>query len=276
VLKEKGQMDELTAQDWAMYGGEGEDPLSFSYSHGMNGGGGGADGDFVVRKKKKSVSFPLKGNQSEDVVLREIHHETPDLATLFDGVRTNHGAPIYERVENKRVIPYNVQHGASLLLDAHNDQDIRLGYEALKEIQMLAACDDEFTRVDPFVVIYDTFTTGTCKIYVEEVVPISDLLLARFFDFHYKVVIMEDIESNPRNFKAIKARPYVGKTHTDVQSLGCSDMVKQRLSAEQTKLVQIYMLRMGPQSSSFVCDFDWLETQTKAMGKVLTQKSNPL
>jgi len=255
-------MDGLTPQDWAMYGGGGEE-YYYPENNNGRGGGGGERGDFVKRSKK-SVSF-----ESDNLILKEIHHEQPDMSQLFEGIKTSHGAPLYEQVEDKRIISYNIQHSASLLLDAHNDQEIRLGYEALKEIKLLAQCNDEFTRVDPLVVIYDTFSTGTCKIYVEEVVPISDLLLARFFDFHYKVVIMEDIESNPRNFKSIKARPYTGRSYVEFQSVGCSKMVKDRLSLEQTKLIQIYMLRMGPQASSAVCDFDWLETQTKAMGKVL-------
>jgi hypothetical protein len=147
-----------------------------------------------------------------------------------------------------------------------------LGYESLREIKRLADCDDEFTQVDPLVVIYDTFTTGTCKIYVEETIPISTLLLARYFGLDYKITIMEDIESNPRLFSSIKVRPYEGKQSQDFQPLGCSDLVEQRLKPDQRRLIQIYMIRMGVQSSASVCDEEWLEAQTKAVGKVLMQQ----
>jgi hypothetical protein len=58
----------------------------------------------------------------------------------------------------------------------------------------------------------------------------------------------------------------------DFQSLGCTQKVESKLKEQQRKLVTIYMIRMGAQSSASVCDPDFLETQTRAIGKVLLQQ----
>lgn len=309
-------MDEISAADYARYsGGSYDDPYGYYPSYEpstvaprstriSDKGKEEADddddepprmslnNDFVVKKKaKRAVSFQEPayfvaspsgfaggGSNNNDLIQREIIREQPDLFALFkeaDG-KTGSDAPIEQRAQNKRVVPYNVQHGAQLLLDAHLDGDIKLGYEALASIRKLAECDDEYTDVDPNVVIKDTFSTGVFTTKVKEVVPISILLLARFLDLTFTVSLTQDMESQPRSFKTVRVKPYRGQRLKGYQSLGCYTAVKQRLSHEPEstwRLIQIHMIRLGVQSPAFVCDLEWLETQTAAMGKVLSRQS---
>lgn len=300
-------MDEVTPEDYARYlgiGGGGGYYGNYDYApqehHSMmslsNGKGKEEEdetparsnnSDFVVKKKaKRSVSFQTPSSNSfygggnrgsgSGVILREIVRQEPDLTALFDeaGGSTGYDAPIV-RSESKRVIPYNVQHGAALLLEAHEDGDIRLTHE-LPTIRELAACDDEYTEADPSVVIWDTLSTGKCNIYLQEVLPVSYLLLARYLNLDYTVTIMEDVESKPRSFQEVHVEPYTGQRSEGMQTLGCQELVRQRLSKEPKstwRLVEIYMLRMGPLSPQFVVNDEWLEAQTVAMGKVLTRQS---
>lgn len=295
------RMDDISPEEWARYTGDGgggnfysdyqpieppstskgkeeyyddDDPAPMSLSN-----------DFVVKKKvKRSVSFQQQqhngyyGGGGDDVIQREIVREKPDLNKLFIEAEgfTGFNAPIERSGELKRIIPYNVCHGAKLLLAAHGDGDIRLGNEAVMQLRKLSACDDEYTATDPTVVIWDTLSTGTCKIYVQEVVPISVLLLARHFDLHYTITIMEDTESKPRPFTGVNVEPYYGQRVEGPPPLGCALAVKQRMAREpaaKTRLVEIFMLRIGALSPETACDGEWIETQTELIGKVLNRQS---
>jgi len=286
-------MDDLTPEDWAKYGG-----YDYGGGRSVRGSGKGkeeeeegdeqdysmslskssrAKSDFVVKKRNKTVTFAPYGNDDDGLIQREIEHPTKNMDQLLldVGGSTGYNVPIQSRIDNKKIIPYDIQHSAHLLLEAHQQQDIILPQEALSSIKKLAECNDEFTQIDPLVVIHDTFNTGTCKIHVKEVVPISVLLLARYFNLTYSVHITDEMESNPRPFKTVKVKPYHGKSTQHIQSLGCEALVKAYMKrVEQWKLVEIYMLRMGAQSSvTLAGDEDWLEMQTKAIGKVLNKQA---
>ena len=287
-----GLMDDLTPEDWAKYGGgygygevkrvglldekdkEDEDDYSMSLSSKPS----RSKSDFVVKKRNKTVTFSqYEDDKDDDLIQTEIEPKQSNIDQLLldVGGSTGYNAPIQSRIDNKKIIPYDIQHSAYLLLEAHQQQDIRLPRETLSSIKKLAECNDEFTQIDPMVVIFDTFSTGTCKIHVKEVVPISVLLLARHFNLTYSVRITDEMESNPRPFKGVKVKPYHGKSTQHIQSLGCQAMVNAYMKrAEQWKLVEIYMLRMGAQSSvTLAGDEDWLEMQTKAIGKVLNKQA---
>lgn len=274
-----GGDDRLTAEDWALYGGgyslgtpsfyndkgkEEEDDEVFKkpsfYSS-----------DFVSRKKRVQQHDP------DDPIVREIERQPEDVEQLLKlaGGSTGFNTPIQESEFNKRVIPYDIQHSADTLLRAAQGGEIRLGREAFQTIKRLADCADEFTQVDPRVVLYDTFTTGVCEIYVKEVVPISILLLARYFNLDYSVQITKDLESVARPFREVKVKPFRGTLTTHVQGLGCQDAVKRAMQNNVAKwsLVKMYMMRVGAQSpTSIAGDYEWIEAQTRAIGSVINKQ----
>lgn len=289
--------DGLTPEDWARYGGGYYSSYSSSSSSYLredddyDDKGKEEEDEDVTFKKPLSYSsdFVSKNTTNSrkkrvldpsDPVVREIEREPENVEQILKmaGGRTGIDAPIQEIEFNKRVIPYEIQHSASVLLEAHQSGDIRLGYEALENIKKLADCADEFTEIDPKVVIYDTFSTEVCKIYVKEVVPISILLLARHFGLEYSIQITKDLESNPRPFRDVKVKPFHGDlvVFNHVQSLGCEEAVKQRMqnNSIQWNLVRMYMIRVGPQSAAnLVGDFEWFEAQTRAIGSVLQRQA---
>lgn len=284
TAKKTNMEDRLTADDYAKYGGGGtyfasyhyedkgkeeydDDEDSFKRPLSKN-----SNSDFVSKKTRKT-------RDPNDVILREIEREPENLDRVLDLAGGHTGfwdAPIQESIAlNKRIISYDVQHSATLLLDAHENKDIRLGYESHETMKKLAQCADEYTEVDPRVVIYDTFNTGVCKIYVKEVIPISILLLARHFNLDYTLQITADLESKPRSYKDIKIKAFHGGSTDHVQGLGCEEAVKKCIQGvTQWNLVKMYMIRVGAHSSTeIIRDFDWLENQTRAIGLVLARQA---
>lgn len=285
-------MDDISPDDWAKYGGGGGGYGGYSSPKGKE-EEDEEEGmslypkqtrhsDFVL-KKRKNTNNGYYGNhrgreEDDDLIQKEIHREPVDTNKLFAeaGWSTGFNTPIQESISNKRIIPYDTRHGAALLLNAYEGKEVNFSREMVAVLQKLADCDDEFTEVDPKIVIYDQLSTGTCTIYVEEVVPVSILLLARYFNLAYSITITEDMESKPRYFRDVKTEPPQGRStqFKNIQGLGCAEAVKRAVRKdEQWKLIQIYMIRMGAQSpQSILEDPDWLETQTRAIGNVLNRE----
>ena len=262
--------DRLTAEDWALYGGGYHAPFL-----GGDKGKEEADDDYddgIFKKPLSSYSTKKRVLDDDDPVVREIEREPEDVSRLLKlaGGRTGFSTPIPESAFNKRIIPYEIQHSASTLLDACDSKEIRLGHEAFQAIKRLADCADEYTEVDPRVVIYDTFPTKAFQVYVKEVVPISILLLARHFNLYYSIQ-----GSEMRSFKDVKVKPFRGTITNHIQGLGCQEAVKEAMKNNTTKwsLVKMYMMRVGAQSpTSIAGDYDWIEAQTRAIASVLQKQ----
>jgi hypothetical protein len=264
--------DRLTAEDWALYGGGYHAPF-------LGGDKGKEEADYddyddggIFKKPLSTKKRSLVGLDDDDPVLREIEREPEDVSRVLKlaGGRTGFSAPIPESAFNKRIIPYEIQHSASTLLDACNNKEIRLGHEAFQAIKRLADCADEYTEVDPRVVIYDTFPTKAYQVYVKEVVPISILLLARHFNLYYSIQ-----GSEMRSFKNVKVKPFRGTITNHIQGLGCQDVVKEAMQNNVAKwsLVKMYMMRVGAQSpTSIAGDYEWIEAQTRAIASVLQKQ----
>jgi hypothetical protein len=269
--------DGLTREDWARYGGY---EYSFSNARGEElGDDKGKEEEEYKNDFKKpfsnSVLQKKRKDDFDDPVVRQINREPENVERLVKlaggsssvGIRNT---PIAEIDMSQPVIPYEIQKSAFLLMRADENGDIRLNQEALQNIKRLSECINEYTEVDPRVVIYDTFVTESgFKIYLKEAVPISILLLARYFGLEYA------FESESRSFKDVKVKPFHGSLLNHVQDLGCEKGVKLRMQSDDPKwyAVRLYMLRVGPQSSeNIVGDYDWFEAQTRAIGLILQKK----
>lgn len=261
--------DGLTREDWARYGGY---DYSFSNTGGLGDDKGKEEEEYFKKPFSNSISKKKRKDDFDDPVVRQIEREPENIERLVElaGGSSTRNTPIAEIDMSQPIIPYEIQKSAFLLMRADENGDIRLNQEALQNMKRLSECINEYTEVDPRVVIYDTFVTESgFKIYLKEVVPISILLLARHFGLEYS------FESESRSFKDVKVKPFHGSLLNHVQELGCEKGVKLCMQSSDPKwyAVRLYMLRVGAQSSeNIIGDYDWFEAQTKAIGLILQKQ----
>ncbi len=185
--------------------------------------------------------------------------------------RTTGGAPI----------PVRVQKAAETLL----------GYSELKqsvkrEMQILFDRPDDSAVIDPLIVISKTVSTGTCSIFLEEEVPVSQLLLARVLNARFVVQVTQKASMPPENFEevAVKASRSGGGIRARAQPFyvaDCLESVVQRIAEDddvENLLYQIraYMWSLGPISSREASDFDFLETHAEAFRQIRSGKLVPV
>jgi hypothetical protein len=138
---------------------------------------------------------------------------------------------------------------------------------------------DETCQVDPFIVISaslaisDTFTA-----YLEEVVHLSEFILARVLNATFVVQVTPKMKTQPVPYNdpdlGITVSPYLGSSETTRgQPFGiresleaCSD----RLDDEARLQVRAYMLSLGVMSSRLVATMDFIEDQADIFKDVLS------
>lgn len=207
-----------------------------------------------------------------------------DPDTLLDGM-TMVGAsvePIQERVDTAIIIPYAIKHAAEVLMDAHTQRDIRLSGGALSDMGQLLKCDDEFTTYDPPVIICDSLDTGTCRIYVKEVVPISILLMAMFFKCTYTIEVISGVSSNAKTYEDVQVKAFHDSNAEYAQPFGCREHVELAIQESNidvdtaTRLSQYYMYKLGPLSSETASDPNFIQDHVDRLGKFVTSEKNVL
>lgn len=241
--------------------------------------------DFVQQQQqpKKSVRFVEQEEEDDQIVPIDLSNpvvkriKPKDNGDLFDGLKkvANLG-PIEEQRKNMTIIPYYIHNAATTLVGAHNDRDINLSQAAFNDLSRLSACRDEFTTIDPIIVISDTLFTGSCNIYLKEAIPVSFLVLAHYLKLTYGVEVVPDVTSKSKLYTEVTVKPYHGKETKHAQEFGCEEAVKAALKQrgknwqEMLKLVQIHYARVGAISPDVACDYTFIEAQLNVMSKVLS------
>ncbi len=231
-------------------------------------------------KKQQRVSFRddddvmLPQDATNPVVARiQPQDNVEDLFKNMENV-ANLG-PVQDQRKNRVVIPYYIHSAASSLVVAQKNREVNLSGQALSSLQKLAACDDEFTMIDPIVVISDTLFTGSCNVYMKEALPISFLILAHHLKLTYTLEVMPGVNSKAKPYTEVNLKPYHGKETKHAQEFGCEEAVKVALKQrgpnwnEMLRLVKIHFARIGPISSADVCEYAFIEAQLSVMTKVL-------
>lgn len=167
--------------------------------------------------------------------------------------------------------------------------DIRLTNDTKEEVEMIMQCTDDGTIVDPQITIYASVPTGTCQIYMKEVVPLSLFLIALACKAMYFVQVTGKSKSTPANFDSVVCKPYKGDAEQQpnmAQPFELEKIINDQLAQEgqEDKIDQVmaYMYVIGPVSSQDACDREFIETHLEQVKRIFSgefilveQKSAP-
>jgi len=184
-------------------------------------------------------------------------------------------APLQKRIRSEFVVPFRVQLSADILLQ--NAGKSRLSNITCSELQRIVDCDDEFTIVDPYVVLCDTIPAGAFKVYMKEAVPVSRLLLLRALKCTYGV------GTKLRSYSGdVTVRPFKDTRTTHVQGFGCDRAIEDALETagldepEVMAHVRAYMIKVGAQPSYVACDCEFLDAHLKEVKNIINGTSSHL
>jgi len=227
--------------------------------------------DFSFDEPVRSVR--LAQHQPESIVLKKFESHDVDPSTLLEGYTASaNAAPIQLRPRDQIVIPYRIYNAAIEIMEAYASKEIRIRHDTQTDMEAILTCDDEFTKTDPYVVLCDTLSTGSCKIYMKEVVPTSILLLAQALTCTYQVEIMPGKRSNPKLYTLVTVKPFHDSITDYAQPFGCEEAVREQLGDQADdiiKQVQVFMLKLGVIPSREACLAHFLAETGLAVKKLL-------
>jgi hypothetical protein len=132
-------------------------------------------------------------------------------------------------------------------------------------------------QVDPLVSMVYFADTGSCKIHLKEVVPISTYLLLCVLGCTYFVQVTPKAKTAPELFSIVPVKPFKGNQGNDnVQTFGTEEILTAKVEPELMEQVKAYMLSLGPLSSVTVSDREWINEQLESFKQILDGKLVPL
>jgi hypothetical protein len=220
----------------------------------------------------------LDGDEEE-----EEEQEKPQARALAMKRKTNEEAEMLKDVEllvtvkripeGSLIIPHAVQEAAAAIA---KNSDITLSREARRELASLRSKYDEFAIRDPLVVLRATEQTGTCVIFMSELVPISSYLLARHLRLKYFVQITDKIKTKAKTYDEVLPIAFDGKNdEPQGQPFGLADALREMAPELEDFLFQIryYMFAQGPMSPYEVCSVTYIEEQLEAFADIRSGKT---
>lgn len=197
----------------------------------------------------------------------------PRAQEMFAGMEV--GVPI-RRGQRGAKVPLRAQLAIDEILSYARSKDITLDGKTLESLTMLTQRPDEFTIIDPLVTLSAVVETGTCKIYLKDVVPVSRYLLARTLGATYFVQVTPKAKTPPNTFDEVVVKPFKNSQSIDSkQLLGTEDIVEQKLrdledvnADELLRQTQAYMFALGPTSTLEASSPEYVETHLEAFRKI--------
>ena len=182
------------------------------------------------------------------------------------------------RMGPRPVVPCEEGMAAETLVHAasrEGGQRITLSSGVQSEIQKLTKQVDEFTQIDPLVVVStNLIVSDSFRAYLEETMPISKYLLARALHARFNVVISAKTKTRPVPFDdpnlLMEVTPFLNKDDRG-QSFNIDDCIG-AAEPDEDKLLQIraYMISLGKLSPRQTCDLDFLDEQQEMFKSILT------
>ncbi len=185
--------------------------------------------------------------------------------------------PVNRGNGSKVTVPLRAKQAAEELLLQAKNRDIALTRETRQDLDNLTQHPDEFTIVDPVVVITASVDTGTCRIHLKEVVPVSMLLLARVLGATFFVQVTPKAKTPATVYDEVSVRPFRDSRSAESnQPFGIEKAVEELIAqnedmAADELMVQVkaYMFSVGPTSTLEASGLDFLELHTEAFKKIL-------
>lgn len=132
-------------------------------------------------------------------------------------------------------------------------------------------------QVDPLVTMFYFADTGSCKIHLKEVVPISTYLLLCALGCTYFVQVTAKAKTAPEFFGSVPVKPFKGNQNNDnIQPFGAEEILATKVEPEMMEQVKAYMLSLGPLSSVTVSDREWINEQMGSFKEILEGRLVPL
>ena len=181
----------------------------------------------------------------------------------------------------RRIVPVHVQQAAETLVQAASADGgrlINMDQETSLMLQNYVNQMDETCQVDPFIIISASLTiSDTFTAYLEEVVHLSEYVLARILNATFVVQVTPKMKTRPVPYNdpdlGIQVAPYMGDTTTRGQKFGIHESLEacsERLNSEARLQVRAYMLSLGVMSSRLVATMDFIEDQADIFKDILS------
>jgi hypothetical protein len=189
--------------------------------------------------------------------------------------------PLSKKHRSGVVVPFRVQMAANILL---RENEINMSPGVINTLETLMHHDDEYTIVDPYVVLSDTIPNGgLCKVYMKEIVPVSVILLLRAMNCSYGVRFSANDRSEDRSYVTdVTVREFKDTNADHVQSFGCSDAIRDGCEIrnldydEVVSEVYAYMTKQGEQPSYVACSPEFLEAHVVEIKNILSGEATHL
>jgi hypothetical protein len=189
--------------------------------------------------------------------------------------------PVNRVAAGRQIVPYKAQRAAeNLLALASRDADgeISLSRNVAEELNLLVGRVDEYTQVDPSVILSANVTASpTCRIYFEQVTSLSNYLLAMVTGATFSLEITSKTRLPPIPYKndtvPIAVRPYKGSDTVRGQSFDIEKGLEKstaHLADDVFIQVRAHMLSLGQLSPAQVCDLEYLDEQVGVMKKIVS------
>lgn len=198
--------------------------------------------------------------------------------------------PLFERMEflveirrmggSKQIIPLEAQKAAGTLLHLASNEGGNLisldGASRAGLKQLTSGVVDEFTQVDPYVVLSTSIVlTDSCRVFLEEAVHFSEYMLLRVLHARFPLVINEKVKMRPIPFDdpelELHVAPYEG-ADTRGQPFNvaqCLEQVMEQVAPDKHIQIRAHMLAMGKMSPRQVCDHEFIEDQMEVFKDIL-------
>jgi len=180
---------------------------------------------------------------------------------------------------NMTAIPAKAQRGAEAILMAAVDFPNIVSKATKSQLEALLAKQTDATRIDPLIKIDHTINTGTCRIFVKEIIHISAYLTVRIQKMTWETAVTQRLVTEPLSYAPINVRvsPYYG-TMDDFyseryQTFGCEKAVAQFFleDTEFATLMKTFIEDIGPLPPNLVCEETWI-SQSMAQIEQLREK----
>lgn len=154
-------------------------------------------------------------------------------------------------------------------------QRVSLSAGTQSELQKLTKQVDEFTQIDPLVVVSTNLVVSdTFRAYLEETMPVSKYLLARALHARFNVMISAKTKTRPVPFDdanlLMQVAPFMNKDNNG-QPFHIDECIE-AAEPDAGKMLQIraYMISLGKISPREACDLDFLDQQQEMFKSILS------
>jgi hypothetical protein len=152
------------------------------------------------------------------------------------------------------VIPHSIWSAAKIIYNYTPSHTLR------DELGLLVERKSDLTTENPDVKLHHTIDTGSCLIYLSEVVPLSMYLFLMLKDAHYTVQVIPNTNPLRIDFSNVYVKRWSGKeAAVKTQPFHCETIIKEQYDDEEYEKAVAYVKQLGPLNPEEVVVFSFIE-----------------